>query len=102
MEHQLSRFVLAPHLVLILVCETDMPMLFVPFRHANLQLLQQYGGNAWKVHNYLLEADAKAVEADLEVLKNRVTEVNRDRKNSQVSLNHCVVSSWSASGRSLY
>lgn len=62
--------------------------LYVPFRHANLQLLQQYGGNAWKVHNYLLEADAKAVEADLEVLKNRVTEVNRDRKNSQVSNNH--------------
>jgi hypothetical protein len=51
-----------------------------------LQLLQQYGPNAWKVHNYLLEADAKSMEAELEVLKNRVTELNRERKNSQVRL----------------
>lgn len=53
-------------------------------REASLSLLQQYGANAWKVHNYLLEADTKAYEEELERLKNRVTEVNRDRKNSQV------------------
>jgi len=53
-------------------------------RQTNLQLLQQYGPNAWKVHNYLLEADVKSMEAELEVLKNRVTELNRDRKNTQV------------------
>jgi hypothetical protein len=54
------------------------------FRQTNLQLLQQYGPNAWKVHNYVLEADAKSMEIELETLKNRVTELNRDRKNSQV------------------
>jgi len=54
------------------------------FRQTNLQLLQQYGPNAWKVHNYLLETDAKSTEVELETLKNRVTELNRDRKNSQV------------------
>ena len=54
-------------------------------RHLNLALLQQYGSNAWRIHNYLTEATAKNIEVALEELKNLTVEVNRDRKNYQVS-----------------
>ncbi|KAH9921985.1 breast carcinoma amplified sequence 2 [Epithele typhae] len=54
-------------------------------RHTNLALVQQYGPNAWKVHNYLNEAAAKDIEKALEELKNLTVEVNRDRRNAQAS-----------------
>ena len=60
-----------------------MPLIFSS-RHNNLALLQQYGNNAWRVHNYLLEADTKKAENLLEELKERTTSLNRERKNSQV------------------
>ncbi|KAF8334290.1 breast carcinoma amplified sequence 2 [Cantharellus anzutake] len=53
-------------------------------RLETLSLLQNYGSNAWRLHNYMLEADAKAIEADLERARERVTEINRERKNSQL------------------
>ncbi|KAJ2990693.1 hypothetical protein NUW54_g8396 [Trametes sanguinea] len=55
-------------------------------RQANLALLQQYGPNAWRIHNYLNEATAKNVEKALEDLKNLTVEVNRERKNFQTRL----------------
>ncbi|OJT15981.1 Pre-mRNA-splicing factor SPF27 [Trametes pubescens] len=55
-------------------------------RQTNLALLQQYGSNAWRIHNYLNEASAKNVEKALEDLKNLTTEVNRERKNFQTRL----------------
>ncbi|KAM5538267.1 hypothetical protein V8D89_008154 [Ganoderma adspersum] len=55
-------------------------------RDTNLALLQQYGSNAWRIHNYLNEATARNVEQGLEELKNLTTEVNRDRKNQQMRL----------------
>ncbi|RPD81736.1 breast carcinoma amplified sequence 2 [Lentinus tigrinus ALCF2SS1-7] len=55
-------------------------------RHLNLALLQQYGSNAWRIHNYLNEAAAQNIEQALEELKNLTTEVNRDRKNYQTRL----------------
>ncbi|KAI9445471.1 breast carcinoma amplified sequence 2-domain-containing protein [Lactarius indigo] len=55
-------------------------------RHNNLALLQQYGSNAWRTHNYLLEADAKKAEKILEELKEQTTSLNRDRKNTQTRL----------------
>ncbi|KAI0296633.1 breast carcinoma amplified sequence 2 [Russula brevipes] len=55
-------------------------------RHNNLALLQQYGNNAWRVHNYLLEADAKKAEKLLEELKEQTTSLNRERKNTQTRL----------------
>jgi Breast carcinoma amplified sequence 2 (BCAS2) len=55
-------------------------------RHNNLALLQQYGNNAWRVHNYLLEADTKKAENLLEELKERTTGLNRERKNTQVHI----------------
>jgi hypothetical protein len=55
-------------------------------RHNNLALLQQYGSNAWRTHNYFLEANVKNAEKLLEELKEQTTNLNRERKNSQVSM----------------
>ncbi|KAG2044269.1 breast carcinoma amplified sequence 2 [Suillus americanus] len=61
-------------------------------RHTNLALLQTYGPNAWRIHNYLLEATAKQAEAALEELKQRTTDVNRERKNSQTRIGNQLTS----------
>ncbi|KAF5382898.1 hypothetical protein D9757_006292 [Collybiopsis confluens] len=55
-------------------------------RQTNLTLLQTYGANSWRVHNYLLEASAKQAEQAAENLKKLTEEVNRDRKNSQTKI----------------
>jgi len=47
-------------------------------------LLQTYGSNAWRIHNYRLEEAAKQAERALEELKEGTTELNRERKTSQV------------------
>ncbi|KAH8835406.1 Pre-mRNA-splicing factor SPF27 [Flagelloscypha sp. PMI_526] len=52
-------------------------------RQTNVSLLQTYGANAWKIHNYRLESTAKLVEKALEDLKELTVEVNRNRKNHQ-------------------
>ncbi|TFK41351.1 Pre-mRNA-splicing factor SPF27 [Crucibulum laeve] len=52
-------------------------------RQTNLTLLQNYGPNAWRIHNYLLEETAKQAEKALEQLQELTVEVNRDRKNTQ-------------------
>lgn len=54
-------------------------------RHTNLALLQTYGQNAWRINNYLLEETAKQSETALEGMKQLTTELNRERKNSQVT-----------------
>jgi len=46
-------------------------------------LLQKYGGNAWRIHNYELEQEAKNMEKRLEEVKGQTVEVNRERKNTQ-------------------
>ncbi|KAG5338253.1 hypothetical protein C0989_007862 [Termitomyces sp. Mn162] len=56
------------------------------YRLTNLTLLQNYGPNAWRIHNYLLEAVAKQSEKALEDLKQLTVEVNRERKNNQACL----------------
>ncbi|KAH9947677.1 breast carcinoma amplified sequence 2 [Amylocystis lapponica] len=61
-------------------------------RQINLSLLQSYGGNAWRVHNYLTEATAKNAEKALEELQNLTTEVNRDRKNFQTTIGNQLTS----------
>ncbi|KAI0728597.1 breast carcinoma amplified sequence 2 [Fomitopsis betulina] len=55
-------------------------------RHNNLALLQQYGSNAWRIHNYLTESTASNIEKALEELRILTTEVNRDRKNFQTRI----------------
>ena len=47
------------------------------YRHMNLALLQQYGSNAWRIHNFLLEQTAKNIEKAVEDLKQLRVEVNR-------------------------
>ena len=49
-----------------------------------MALIQTYGSNAWRIHNYLLESTAKQAEKALEDLKQLTVEVNRERKNAQV------------------
>ena len=48
--------------------------------------MQTYGPNAWRIHNYLLEETAKQSEKALEDLKQLTVDVNRERKNTQVSV----------------
>jgi pre-mRNA-splicing factor SPF27 len=55
-------------------------------RQTNLTLLQTYGPNAWRIHNYLLEATVKQTEGALEELKQMTVDVNRERKNTQTKL----------------
>ncbi|KAJ7225843.1 breast carcinoma amplified sequence 2 [Mycena pura] len=55
-------------------------------RQTNLQLLQTYGANAWRIHNYLLESTVKQTDQALEELKQMTVEVNRERKNMQTRL----------------
>ncbi|KAJ7785965.1 breast carcinoma amplified sequence 2 [Mycena metata] len=52
-------------------------------RQTNLTLLQTYGANAWRIHNYLLEATVKQTEGALEALQQLTVDVNRERKNEQ-------------------
>ncbi|CAK5264781.1 unnamed protein product, partial [Mycena citricolor] len=55
-------------------------------RQTNLTLLQTYGSNAWRIHNYLLESTVKQTEQALEDLKLLTVDVNRERKNTQTKL----------------
>ena len=63
-------------------------------RHINLALLQHYGSNAWRIHNYLNEATAQNIEKALEELKNLTTEVNCERKNFQVGVPYVRRADW--------
>ncbi|PAV21887.1 breast carcinoma amplified sequence 2 [Pyrrhoderma noxium] len=55
-------------------------------RQSNIALLQTYGSNAWRVQNYLMEHTTKGIEKALEEVRERTTEVNRERKQNQTKL----------------
>jgi len=57
-------------------------------RLLNLELLNNYGSNAWKMHNYTLEALHKSVSQSLAQCKKEVEDVNRARKLEQESAAH--------------
>ena len=76
LEHQRLRYVLG-------TCPYHRPIL-TPRRQTNLALLQNYGSNAWRIHNFQLESTAKLLDKTVEGLKQLTVEVNRDRKNFQV------------------
>lgn len=59
-------------------------LIIAAFRQTNIALLQQYGSNAWRVHNYLLEANTTQMEKAVEDLQQLTTDVNRERKKMQV------------------
>jgi hypothetical protein len=83
LEHQRIRYCLISHRLVAKLTSIHVS------RHNNLALLQQYGSNAWRTHNYLLEADAKKAEKLLEELKEQTTNLNRERKNNQVRVPEC-------------
>jgi len=49
----------------------------------NLELLQKYGANAWKVHNFQLEAQLKQLKHGVEEKKKEILELNKQRKLEQ-------------------
>jgi len=55
-------------------------------RQHNIALLQNYGSNAWRIHNFTLEETTKGLERALEEVKEQTVEVNRDRKQYQTQL----------------
>ena len=51
-----------------------------------MELLQKFGGNAWRYHNFQLEAETKILQAQLEVVQKDINNVNKKRKAGQVDL----------------
>jgi pre-mRNA-splicing factor SPF27 len=49
----------------------------------NLELLQKYGPNAWKVHNFQLEAQLKQLKYNVEEKKKQISDLNKQRKFEQ-------------------
>jgi pre-mRNA-splicing factor SPF27 len=54
-------------------------------RHVNLQLLEEFGKNAWLVGNSQLDSLLKDLDSELSQLKEEVDSVNRERKLAQES-----------------
>ena len=53
-------------------------------RLGNLELMNKYGANAWRVSNFLVEKEIERLQNQTEVIKTRTEEVNRERKAKQV------------------
>lgn len=63
-----------------------------------MELLQKYGANAWRVHNYQLENDLADIKRKTEELRNKIVEINKERKNDQLeaaALLSSLESKWS-------
>lgn len=50
----------------------------------NLELLSKYGANAWRVHNYQLEAYLEHLKNDTEGVRNQIMDINKERKTEQL------------------
>jgi pre-mRNA-splicing factor SPF27 len=50
----------------------------------NLELLQKYGANAWRLHNYQLENELQQYQKILEEYKQNILDLNKQRKAEQV------------------
>ncbi|CAG8551569.1 13446_t:CDS:10, partial [Dentiscutata heterogama] len=53
-------------------------------RFFNLELLQKFGPNSWKLHNYQLEHELQQFQRTLEDYRQRVLELNKRRKAEQI------------------
>ncbi|KAI8138923.1 Pre-mRNA-splicing factor SPF27 [Fennellomyces sp. T-0311] len=49
----------------------------------NLELLAKFGPNAWRVHNYQLEAELKQLQQTTSEYRDAVLKINRERKSDQ-------------------
>lgn len=54
-------------------------------RSENVSLLKTYGVNAWRLHAFNVEADAKRAEAALEQVEQETNALNRVRRDAQLS-----------------
>lgn len=50
----------------------------------NLELLLEYGPNAWRIHNFQLEQYLRHLETSLDQHKQKNFDLNRQRKAEQV------------------
>jgi pre-mRNA-splicing factor SPF27 len=53
-------------------------------RLLNLELINQFGANAWKLHNFQLEAEVKRLQEELQRRKQEIQDLNKQRKLDQV------------------
>ncbi|CAB4486346.1 breast carcinoma amplified sequence 2 [Rhizophagus irregularis] len=53
-------------------------------RMFNLELLQKYGANAWRLHNYQLENELQQYQKTLEEYKQNILDLNIQRKAEQL------------------
>ncbi|KAJ1919500.1 hypothetical protein H4219_001971 [Mycoemilia scoparia] len=53
-------------------------------RMVNLELLQQFGANAWRIHNFDLERILERLQDSTENLQNEITNINKLRKADQL------------------
>jgi len=56
----------------------------------NLELLQKYGANAWRLHNYQLEHELQQYQMTLDEYKQNILDLNKQRKADQVDKYHCL------------
>jgi pre-mRNA-splicing factor SPF27 len=55
-------------------------------RMSNVELLKQYGSNAWRLHNFQQEAFLKEFTTDEQARREETTAINRKRKEAQVKV----------------
>jgi pre-mRNA-splicing factor SPF27 len=53
-------------------------------RTANAELLNKFGANSWRISNFLLEKDVDRLTKEAEEVTQRIEDINRGRKQSQV------------------
>lgn len=52
-------------------------------RFTNLDLLNKYGSNAWKIHNFQMEQLIKNIKDELDNLNETILAINMERKQDQ-------------------
>jgi len=66
-------------------------------RSVNIALIQKYGGNAWRTHNYQLEGELQRMQFALEQYRTEILEVNKQRKAQQLQAGrqlHALEQKW--------
>jgi pre-mRNA-splicing factor SPF27 len=53
-------------------------------RQIDLELMNQFGSNSWKIHNQHIEKMIQKMQEELEETNQKITEVNKQRKQDQV------------------
>ncbi|GBB88106.1 hypothetical protein RclHR1_14620006 [Rhizophagus clarus] len=59
-------------------------------RMFNLELLQKFGANSWRLHNYQLENELQQYQKTLEEYKQNILELNKQRKADQLQAGNTI------------